>query len=416
MLLLELPEDVLFEIFSRISFERLSKIIPVCRYLRNFIEKHPLLASKFPHHDGINYVDPSLHLLLDYGHEGVCYPYTSLVSNFAKRSKVKGFRLHNPLDKRGSTRSEIRTLGSCNGLLLQSAVGGKKLLIWNPSTKGHKLVSPVEFPPPIDPHQQPLKCWKRVYGLGCSANDDQDYKVILIKYVGESCSSTDLESEVGIYSLRSGSWKRIEGLCCPYLLYPRDQSIGICYPNSWEVARIDRICDDIFFHGTLHWIGFEWLGFMYSTIIVAFDFETERFKEMPLSEKYQEEIQQDYTNYKSLSFGVWKGCLSLLRNLGNECYDIIVMKEYGVKESWCKLYAISETVARNVCNIKLVCFTSNDKIVLLFDYQYLSLYDPISCTANKLQVCGDIPHHYCHTTKKLYVEPYRKNLLMPLIC
>ncbi|KAK9099558.1 hypothetical protein Syun_026603 [Stephania yunnanensis] len=99
----------------------------------------------------------------------------------------------------------------------------------------------------------------------------------------------------------------------------------------------------------------------------------EKIKEIQLLEKYQEEIQD--TNYKSLSFGVWEGCLSLLRNLGSECYEIIVMKEYGVKESWRKLYTISETIARDVCDIKLVYRAVDEYEGIEVAWNQVKLYD-----------------------------------------
>ncbi|KAK9131430.1 hypothetical protein Sjap_011917 [Stephania japonica] len=385
------------------SFERLLKIKPLCKYVRRLIEQNPSLVHKFPHYDdNFNFVNPSMHLLLI--DVNGCLPYTSLVSNFAMQLTIKSEEIPHPLRVQNSENTQrILTLGSCNGLMLQSVK--KNLFVWNPSTEGHKLVSPVEF---ASPSSRPLKCWMRVYGLGFDVNT-KDYKIVLIKYLGEPTSSLrryKLETKVGIYSLREGSWRIIENLSCPYLIYQRQS------------------CEDLIFNGALHWIGLfaDSTDGHYSKRIVAFDFGVEKFKEIPLSDDYQWWIERH--EFERLSFGVWRECLCMFRKLDNGWADIIVMKEYGVKESWCELYTISEesvdwkprdpfNVPRDGCGMKLVCFTSNDKIVLQLDDQHLFLYDPVCGVGNKLRISEGAPLHVLNKNK-CYIQPYMPNLQLSL--
>ncbi|KAK9166570.1 hypothetical protein Scep_001761 [Stephania cephalantha] len=48
-----------------------------------------------------------------------------------------------------------------------------------------------------------------------------------------------------------------------------------------------------------------------------------------------------------LNIGLWKECICIFRNICKERADIIVMKEYGVKESWCEFYTISQKTSRS---------------------------------------------------------------------
>ena len=68
--------------------------------------------------------------------------------------------------------------------------------------------------------------------------------------------------------------------------------------------------------------------------VLGFDIRDDKFFELP---------QPDYEN-KGMNFqvdvGVLEGNLCVMCNYEHVCVDVWVMKEYGVKESWCKMFSV----------------------------------------------------------------------------
>ena len=77
-----------------------------------------------------------------------------------------------------------------------------------------------------------------------------------------------------------------------------------------------------------------------SVFIIGFDFEEEKFNQVPppphFGEKYKEK-----ENLYNLNMGVLGGCLSLCDCTFLDHLDIWMMKEYGDPTSWTKEYVIS---------------------------------------------------------------------------
>ncbi|KAK2663945.1 hypothetical protein Ddye_002519 [Dipteronia dyeriana] len=66
--------------------------------------------------------------------------------------------------------------------------------------------------------------------------------------------------------------------------------------------------------------------------LVGFDLGTEEFRVVP--ELDYGDLEQDFV----LDVGTLEGCLSAICNYARGVVDFWVMKEYGVKESWTKLF------------------------------------------------------------------------------
>ncbi|XP_004306578.1 PREDICTED: F-box protein CPR30-like [Fragaria vesca subsp. vesca] len=189
----------------------------------------------------------------------------------------------------------FRLLGSCNGLVFV-AFAVSSFYIWNPATGIFK-----ELPKPGFPHS----CRELTYyGAGyLSATDD--YRVFATSYgVYSDGDSYDVQK---MFSSRAHVWKTIQDPC-PYKASPNQA---------------------ILLNEALHWVK--------HNVLLAFDFAQEQFRTMRVP-------GTDGLGFKNA--GVSEGCLCVCRYLSACSVDFWVMREYGVDDSWTKLFNFSPVAPR----------------------------------------------------------------------
>jgi|UniRef100_A0A2N9IC48 F-box interacting protein len=233
---------------------------------------------------------------------------------------------------------ETEIVGSCNGLLCLS---NKKedVALWNPSTRKYKKlpVTTLQFAPDGYDFSQ-----NTVSGFGYDETSD-DYKVVrsLRLNLAENSSSG---SEV--YSLKNDSWRRLP-----------DYPYNLRYLRSFAMLV----------SGALHWQVTSKAESNRTNLILAFDLGVEEYRLVPhpdLSDKGSQ-----------MTVGVLGGCLTMCNN----CYfthrlDVWVMKDYGVKESWTKLFSVKEPSPslRSFLSFQYgrpVAYSKSDGEVLLEQYR-----------------------------------------------
>ncbi|KAK1367167.1 hypothetical protein POM88_042728 [Heracleum sosnowskyi] len=197
-------------------------------------------------------------------------------------------------------------VGSCNGLL---CLYQRKtdIYLWNPATRKCKELptAPTDFIRPFDIDPSFL-C-----GFGYDAVND-DYKVLRILHPDRR----DLAgSKVIVYSLKSNSWKRLQDISNHFILV-----------RYWG----------IFMGGALHWITVKTLGSESCLSILAFDLATENCREVPMP-------AVQYKNPNKLSLCIFAESLCVLILYPSIRMDVWSMKEYGIGNSWCKLFSLEHT-------------------------------------------------------------------------
>ncbi|XP_062088509.1 F-box protein CPR1-like [Humulus lupulus] len=255
-------------------------------------------------------------------HSKETYSNTGLVLNWSELYWVdldtlnSAVELNHPIDFGGGT----EVLGSCNGLLALFN-SYDDVALWNPFTKRYRNlpITEIEFPSDGLCVGQYM-----IYGFGHDPIND-DYKLIrLIQFYGDDDDSFD--SEVKVYSLKAKTWKRIKDF--PYYLrYNRSYGVHVGNALHWVVSR--KPISDV------------------SKLIGAFDIVSEEYHVVP---------QPDYVDDDfCMTLNVLGGCLCLICNYTSnqsndfsreskvDRVDIWVMKEYGVKESWTKLYSVVQS-------------------------------------------------------------------------
>ncbi|CAI0440182.1 unnamed protein product [Linum tenue] len=291
-----IPHDVVIDIFrqlpakSLLRFRSLSK--PLCDLIdsSDFIRLHLSDSLRAKSHHSL--------ILRDW------HLYTV---DFDSLDAAVG--LEHPLSVGGGTEA----LGSVNGLVaLRNSE--RDLAIYNIATRKVRKLPVSEVEPPGGQH---LRTGYVFYGFGYDSVND-DYKLVrMATFVGDenACDTYNYDYEVKVYSFRSNSWKKIMDV--PFYVLHR-RGYGVLVGSA------------------LHWVLPQRAMLGLKNYIVSFDF---------VAEKFDEVTQPEYEN-KDLSYqvdvGVLEGNLCVMCNYEHVCVDLWVMKEYGVKESWSRMFSVQK--------------------------------------------------------------------------
>ncbi|CAN1228137.1 F-box/kelch-repeat protein At3g23880 [Linum grandiflorum] len=198
-----------------------------------------------------------------------------------------------------SDRKPYWLVGSCDGLICV-AVTKRSVALWNPSTGAYSTLPQLD-----DDDKLGKRCYP-VFGFGYDSLAD-DYKVVSIScYPNKDAKSIPAQ----VYSMKSRVWKRIEdfkyGLPCNY-------------PGKYV-------------NNTLNW-----LMDNESSSIVSLDLHSETYREVTQPE---EEEGDTIISHHEKTIGVVEDCLCVMYHRHGQYSDLWVMKEFGVTESWAKLFRI----------------------------------------------------------------------------
>ncbi|CAI9118804.1 OLC1v1020417C1 [Oldenlandia corymbosa var. corymbosa] len=245
--------------------------------------------------------------------------------------------------------------GSCHGLVLLINSGWSMILM-NPITL--QCAKIPNFGLSFDPIVVAM------YGLGYDESTD-DYKIVSLSYydngdehktVSHSYYDFDYEHDdedsdetfVDIYSVKMQTWKRLA--------------------NSPYNHTIPHVAHGIFVNGCLHWLACDTKTQGCPSVIAAFNLALEKFEKVPPPR----DVEESKFLFNQLT--VLGGCLALIVvNTHESVFDVWVMKEYGMQESWSK-FTINYPEDRNPYWFKVACLLRDDEIVWVRDYEKLVVY------------------------------------------
>ncbi|OMO85418.1 hypothetical protein COLO4_21634 [Corchorus olitorius] len=240
--------------------------------------------------------------------------------------------------QRYSNRPSI--LGSCNGLLLV-LVNRVDFFLLNPLTRQYKKISPVRL------HGGD----RLISGLGYESTSG-NYKGIIATHSHGGPSSPHIIYDY-VYDYKLNNWKR-----------RREFHYGVKYDDSAVMVN-----------GIPHWCVYrqriqpleeaaDGEGYVSYDLIVYVDLKTEEVKEVELP-------LWAATGEKRFNLGVLGGCLcmSLDPRGSSTSIEVWAMKEYGIAESWTKLFAINSSFFRQLL-LRPICFTGTGRNKVLMQGTY----------------------------------------------
>ncbi|XP_021750758.1 F-box protein CPR30-like [Chenopodium quinoa] len=347
-----LPTEIITEILSRLPVKSLLRFKCVCKSWNslikspNFIKLHlnQTLISNSDHHVLRWSECSSLH--------------SAEIDLNLHHNHLYFSELNHPLETQ-----KLYLFGSCNGVVCISDPSKNDVFLYNPLTNSHRKL-PADRTTPNLIHEAVL------FGFGYDSKND-DYKVLKIvqglKFEGS------FNNEAKLYSLNNHSWKCVEGI--PYYVLYGDRH-------------------GVYFNEVIHFM----VNYMESDsksckFIASFDLRTESFELMDFP-SYDDKLRNPL-EYLELYLKQLGGCLCLVVNydtdnyahmfppgveLGNQILyrtDLWVMKEFGNKESWVKLFSICEmNIIQSCLCLRPVVYSKDGRRILMEkDYSEFAWYD-----------------------------------------
>ncbi|KAL8026522.1 hypothetical protein ABFX02_14G033600 [Erythranthe guttata] len=308
---MNLPEEIIYKILPNLPVKSLLRFKCVSKQWRSiisskeFIKEHLKKASTNPNCTHHMITMKFKHRYLQ-GEQTRSYSLPYLLEG-----TTAVIDAHIP--RRESNRCHLRIWGSCDGIALVTSNAVGMIFLLNVSTTKSNEI------PASNPKERYLGD-HIVYGLGYDESTD-DYKVVCIDDVTDPKAYT-----TQIYSCKSHSWKKVENF--KKGLVPLDD------PGK-------------FVSGKLHWLAeaaaeaaaaaVEYGGGGGGDLdIVSIDLAEEKYKIVPKPENFSTSIP-----YQTM-LGDLGGYLSLVSYAPMLDTYVWVMKKYGVRESWTKIWTLSD--------------------------------------------------------------------------
>ncbi|AES68594.1 putative F-box domain, galactose oxidase/kelch, beta-propeller, F-box associated interaction [Medicago truncatula] len=225
----------------------------------------------------------------------------------------------------GDTYTSVKC--SCDGIFCGKLNNGSYFL-WNPSIRKFQLLPPLKNP------------YEDYFSISFGYDHSIDnYKVILVSD----------KNEVSVNTLGTDYWTRMQDI--PY-------SYGICRRG-------------VFVSGTLNWLALD------DSKILSLDLK---------KESYQLLLLPDYKCHSWIFLDVVRDCLCI--SAASDMFmDVWIMKHYGNKESWTKLYTVPNMQDRGLEAYNALYISEDDQLLvecleIESDNDKLVVYDSKTGTSN----------------------------------
>ncbi|XP_058753567.1 F-box protein CPR1-like [Vicia villosa] len=337
----ELPSEVITEILSRVPAKPLLRLRTICKWWRSLIDSTDFV---FFH-------------LTKSRHSIIILRQNSRLFELDLNSMDRVKELDHPLM---CYSNRIKVLGSCNGLLCICNIADD-IAFWNPSIRKHRIIpsEPLIRKETKENHAITTLLAARVYGFGYDSFSGE-YKLVSISYFVD-LHNRSFDSHVKIYTMRTDVWKTLTSM--PYAL---------CCARTMGV----------YLSGALHWVVTRDLEPESLDLIVAFDLRFEVFREVKLPGSVDGKLDMDVA--------VLRGMLCMVENRGKDGFDVWVMREYGLGESWCKLFSVEQPRdVKLIKSLKPLGYSKNgDKVLFEQDSKKLCWYNLASKDLSWVRISG----------------------------
>ncbi|KAM7495146.1 hypothetical protein LguiB_029755 [Lonicera macranthoides] len=357
-----IPHELLIEILTRLPVKPLLRFTSVCKSWYSLITNPSFITSHLNQTIASNKVNTQTLIIRHYDKNDKKEHYTLRRDDETFREQF--LELEFPFK---SAIGYFRIVGSCNGLLcLSDDLFGdmETAIIWNPSIR-----KSVTIQMPSKPQ------WPHMFVLGfgvCPVSNEP--KVVRIVYLKDFWYNYKAPPEVEIYSLGTGTWTSVSSTAPPYYM-------------------VEFMWSQAFVNGAVHWIAYDkHVEGGSPNLIVSFDMGEEVFNEMMLPDALSGELVTSLSiNVLGESLAIFKYNTEAEAETASCC--IWVMKEYGIVESWTKLFTIDLPGSLK----KTVRFRKNGEVILSLRNNELVSYDPNSRQIRDFGIVGNIRSFYVDT-------------------
>ncbi|XP_026416313.1 F-box/kelch-repeat protein At3g23880-like [Papaver somniferum] len=310
-----LPGDIMVDILARLPVKSILRFKCVCKSWCQLFDDIKFCKR---HYDAQKKSNNPIKILACKGN--VLYSIDAYNSILSGAVEIGDYPFYNKNKYDKKYESALGIVGSCNGLVCIRPTLDL-FCFWNPSTKQHKIVHKVQL---LDENQTPLS-WC-MYGFGYDLKT-QDYKLVRF----ESFYDITRATQTKVYSLASNSWSTAL------------HNIPYTIPCRAEQRPL-------YFNGALHWLTDD------SKVLLSFDLGDETIREVP-GPLFNNNSYRKYVD-------VLGGCLCITCIIPRDRGDVWVMKEYGVTESWSKVFTIPQR-AINFAHFRPMEYVRNREQILL---------------------------------------------------
>ncbi|XP_059450215.1 F-box/kelch-repeat protein At3g23880-like [Corylus avellana] len=385
-----LPIEVVFEILIRLPVKSLVSWRCVCKEWCSLISSNAFIAA---HTDrSLSRSDDNNKNFFRYGQSaciGLRQP--KQFQHFSLRSDDGSFG-HNSnfIDLNFPFKTDIcldvlaNIVGSWNGLFCfayDDPNCGNGYSLWNPSINRALRLPEPNFT--FSSHSQYMLKHSHGFGYDPSTND-----VKLVRLVYREEHRNKIQTLVEIYTLNAGCWRPIDAPAPSYIVNER--------------------CLSVFVNGASHWIAHTPRDEgTFRNVIVAFDMGDEVFREIAVPNCFVGKL------YLSMSVTVRDGLLCLVpfnERETEQSFSIWIMKEYGVGESWTKLFSIPISVRLK----RVVAFRKNGELLITDRNGQLLSYEPNIQLATYLGfgMSWHSASGTCFTESWFYWDKYMESLIL----
>nr|XP_011461606.1 PREDICTED: F-box/kelch-repeat protein At3g23880-like [Fragaria vesca subsp. vesca] len=375
----DLPEDVVVNILCRLPVKSLIRFTCVSKRWRSIIISDSQFAtSTFQLASQTTTLRQRLLLSCDRDYipcrfqcigdlDMPCFGGSSLVQSLTLPPEVKTERV---------------MLASCNGLVVLverlESIYTNNLFFWNPSTGFYRKI-------PSPENSMMTKLGSYTWSVSCGFGNvmaADEYKLVFFD---------PSDSAVHIFSTRDSKWKVIK--FAPHSLFPEHDGRPLLVSN-----------------GACHWVS----NGVPEPAVYAFDLKGEEFRQLPLP-LLALMPEPDFLPAKQIATQVLReGCLCVSSRNWHGNVEFWEMKEYGVPESWVKLFHFSVQDLPDVFASANVWFpvlvTECGTVVISIFSDIFSLYGNrelvrIKCQRDEKPVCsGRIGFMYKFAMTIIYDE------------
>ncbi|KAF5732926.1 F-box and associated interaction domains-containing protein putative isoform 1 [Tripterygium wilfordii] len=300
----EIPEDLLIDILSYLPVKSLMRFKAVCKAWRDLFRNPDFITKHY--HKRATLSKSNTSVLLKHSANGEdCFSFLSSTVN-DDGSEVIGIAESIYVPFYGEYLRNPKILGPFHGLLclVEYGIHGK-IALWNPAIREFKLLP--DLLPDLLPWPGMGITGLEEVGFGFDTKNN-DYKVIAF-----ACSSDGARMvyRAELYSLTSESWRDI-----PTSVLPTEE-FSFCF-------------DPYYIHGVCYWL----ITCKNGDWIMSFDMADEVFEIMQLPD-FGVCLRTHFIKFAILDASIL-AVVYPWHNNPVRCFDIWVMNEPGVKESWVK--------------------------------------------------------------------------------